>query len=61
MVYLANLMCHSMDNSAPDNEELNRPYSSVLERLRIEPDQYPVLAEKTRSWMKKLSDSLSFD
>ena len=61
IVYLANLMCHSNGDSDSDEDELNMPYSSVLERLRIESEQYEVFAEKARNWMKKLSDTLTFD
>ena len=61
IVYLANLLCHSNDASESDEEQLNQPYSSVLDRLQIEPEQYEVLAEKTRNWIKKLSDTLTFD
>ena len=61
IVYLANLMCHSNVDSESGEEVLNMPYSSVLDRLGIEPEQYGVFAEKARNWMKKLSDTLTFD
>jgi putative nucleotidyltransferase with HDIG domain len=61
VVYLANLMCHSNADSESDDEQLNMPYSSVLDRLSIESEQYEVFAEKARNWMKKLSDTLTFD
>ena len=61
IVYLANLMCHSNVDSESDDELLNMPYSSVLDRLGIESEQYEVFAEKARNWMKKLSDTLTFD
>ena len=61
IVYLANLLCHSNYDSESDEEELNMPYSSVLDRLRIESEQYEVFAEKARNWLKKLSDTLTFD
>ena len=61
IVYLANLMCHSSVDSESGEEVLNMPYSSVLDRLGIEPEQYGVFAEKARNWMKKLSDTLTFD
>jgi putative nucleotidyltransferase with HDIG domain len=61
IVYLADLMCHSNDDSESDDEELYTPYSSVLDRLRLETEQYEVFAEKARNWMKKLSDTLTFD
>lgn len=61
IVYLANLMCHSNSGSEPGDKDLNMPYSSVLERLNIKPEQYEVFAGKARNWMKKLSDTLTFD
>jgi len=61
IVYLANLMCHSNVDSESSEEVLNVPYSSVLDRLGIEFEQYEVFAEKARNWMKKLSDTLIFD
>ena len=61
IVYIANLLCHSNDDSEPVEEQLNMPYSSVLDRLGIESEQYEVFAEKARNWMKKLSDTLTFD
>ena len=61
IVYLANLLCHSSNDGESDDEQLNMPDSSVLDRLGIESEQYEVFAEKTRDWMKKLSDTLTFD
>ena len=61
IVYLANLLCHSNGDSESVEEQLNMPYSSVLDRLRIESEQYEVFAEKARKWMKQLSDTLTFD
>jgi len=61
IVYLANLMCHSGDDSVPAEAELNLPYSSVLDRLRIQPEQYKVFAAKACDWLQKLSDTLTFD
>jgi hypothetical protein len=61
IVYIANLLCHTTGDSQSDDDLLNQPDSSVLERLGIEPEQYDVFAAKTRNWMKKLSDTLTFD
>ena len=61
IVYLSNLLCHSNSDSALEEDPLNMPYSSVLERLGIDAEQYEVFAEKARNWMKKLSDTLTFD
>jgi len=61
IVYLANLLCHSNGNRDSAEEEHNLPYSSVLDRLKITPEQYNVFAEKARSWRERLSDTLSFD
>ena len=57
IVYLANLMCQSDGGEG----EHTLPNASVLNRLSIKPEQYKVFAEKARSWMKKLSDTLTFD
>jgi hypothetical protein len=54
-------MCHSNSGSEPGDKDLNMPYSSVLKRLNIKSEQYEVFAEKARNWMKKLSDTLTFD
>jgi len=61
IVYLANLLCHSDGDSESVEDPLNKPYSSVLDRLRIDAEQYEVFAEKARNWMKKLSDALTFE
>jgi HD-like signal output (HDOD) protein len=61
IVYLANLMCHLNDEGNADDDDLNMPYSSVLDRLKIDTEQYQVLADKARDWMKKLGDTLTFD
>ena len=61
VVYLANLLCHSNRDSESDDNPFNMPDSSVLDRLQIESEQYKVFAEKARDWMKRLSDTLSFD
>jgi HD-like signal output (HDOD) protein len=61
IVYLANLMCHPAADGESGEEDLNMPYSSVLNRLGIESEQYEVFAEKARNWIKKLSDTLTFD
>ena len=59
--YIANLLCHTTGDSQSDEDPLNLPYSSVIERLGIESEQYEVFAAKARNWMKKLSDTLTFD
>ena len=61
IVYLSNLLCQF--NSARDSAEEPPivPYPSVLNRLGIKSEQYEVFAEKARGWMKKLSDTLTFD
>jgi hypothetical protein len=35
--------------------------SAVLDRLGIKVDQYEAIAAKTKNWMAKLSDTLTFD
>ncbi len=61
IVYIANLLSHTTVDSQSDDDLLNQPDSSVLERLGIDSEQYNVFAAKTRNWMKKLSDTLTFD
>ncbi|UCD80903.1 MAG: HDOD domain-containing protein [Desulfobacterales bacterium] len=61
IVYLANLLCQF--NSDRDSAEAQHsvPSPSVLNRLGIKSEQYDVFAEKAHGWMKKLSDTLTFD
>jgi putative nucleotidyltransferase with HDIG domain len=61
IVYLANLLCYSNPDGKSDQDELNKPYAAVLERLGIDSEEYEVFADKARNWMKKLSDTLTFD
>jgi putative nucleotidyltransferase with HDIG domain len=61
IVYLANLLCHSNGDRESDEEQLNMPYSSVLDQLSITSEQYKAFADKARSWLEKLSDTLTFD
>jgi len=60
IVYLANLMCHSNGDLKSAQGDHMMPDSSVLNRLHINSEQYKVFAENAHSWMKKLSDSLTF-
>lgn len=61
LVYLSNLLCQSNGDSKSADGHFTLPSSVVLDRLGIKLEQYDVFAEKTRSWIKKLSDTLSFD
>ena len=61
IVYIANLLCQSNEDSASAEGQHVMPYPSVLNRLGIESEQYEVFSEKARSWMEKLSDTLTFD
>jgi putative nucleotidyltransferase with HDIG domain len=61
IVYLANLMSHSSGNHEAAEGEQMMPYSSVLNRLSMSSEQYKVFAGKARSWINKLSDTLTFD
>jgi putative nucleotidyltransferase with HDIG domain len=61
IVYLANLLCQTRVNHEPAEGEHMMPYASVLNRLRMNSEQYQVLAEQACSWMKKLSNTLTFD
>ena len=61
IVYLANLLCQSSVDGDSVDEKLIMPSSVVLDRLGIKLEQYEKFAEKAQNWMKKLSDTLSFD
>lgn len=61
IVYLANLMCHSRGDRASDESGHRMPDSSVLNRMSLNSDQYTVFTAKARSWISKLSDTLTFD
>jgi putative nucleotidyltransferase with HDIG domain len=61
IVYLSNLLCQSSGKGDPTDEQLIMPSSVVLNRLGIKLKQYEVFSEKARSWIKKLSDTLSFE
>jgi putative nucleotidyltransferase with HDIG domain len=61
IVYLANLLCQSNSDDNSAEKQPGVPSPSELNRLGIKSEQYEVFAEKARSWMKKLSDTLTFD
>ena len=61
IVYLSNQMCQSNADSDSASGQFAMPSSVVLKRLGIKLDQYEAMAEKAHSWMKKLSDTLTFD
>lgn len=54
-------MCQSDADSGLDSGQFAMPSPVVLKRSGIKLDQYEAMAEKTHSWLKKLSDTLSFD
>ena len=61
IVYITNLMCQSNGDGESAEDQYTMPYSSVLNKLNIKLEQYIAFAEKARNWMKKLSDTLTFD
>ena len=61
IVYLSNLLCQSNGDSDSTGGKFIMPSSVVLDRLGIKSEQYETFAEKAQSWMKKLSDTLTFD
>ncbi len=61
IVYLSNQMCQSNVDINSDSGQFAMPSSVVLKRLGIKLDQYKTMAEKAHSWIKKLSDTLTFD
>ena len=58
---LSNLVCQPAVGSDSTVEEFITSSSIVLGRMGIKLEQYEVFAEKTRDWMKTLSDTLTFD
>ena len=61
MVYLSNLVCQPHVNGYSSGGEFITPSSIVLDRLGIKIEQYELFAEKTRIWVKKICDTLTFD
>ena len=61
IVYLSNLLCQSNGDSDSADGQFIMPSSVMLDRLGIKLDKYEVFAKKAHSWMKKLSDTLTFD
>jgi len=55
------LVCQPHADSDSADGQFITPSSIVLDRLGIKLEQYKVIAEKAHSWMKKLSDTLTFD
>ena len=61
IVYLSNLMCQLDADSDFPGEQVITPSPVVLKRLGMNLEQYEKMAEKAQSWVRKLSDTLSFD
>ena len=61
IVYLANLLCQFDSAGNLAEKQPSVPSPKVLNRLGILSEQYDMFAEKARGWMKKLSDTLTFD
>jgi putative nucleotidyltransferase with HDIG domain len=61
MTYLSNLMCQPDSGGESAVDRSAGPSVAVLERLAIKSNQYEAIATKTQSWMRKLSDTLTFD
>jgi putative nucleotidyltransferase with HDIG domain len=61
ITYLSNLMCQPQGGSDSADGQPVMLSSAVLDRLGIKVDQYEAIAAKTKSWMAKLSDTLTFD
>ena len=59
IVYLSNMMCQSNANNDSASGQFPMPSFVVLNRSGIKLDQYQVMAEKARSWMKEFSDTLN--
>jgi hypothetical protein len=54
-------LCQSNGDSDSADGQFITPSSVVLDRLGIKLDQYEVFAAKAHNWMKKLSDTLTFE
>ena len=61
ITYLSNLMCQPQAGSDSADGQPVMLSSAVLDRLGIKVDQYEAIAAKTKNWMAKLSDTLTFD
>ena len=61
ITYLSNLMCQPQGGSDSTDGQPVMLSSAVLDRLGIKVGQYEAIAAKTKSWMTKLSDTLTFD
>jgi putative nucleotidyltransferase with HDIG domain len=61
VVYLANLLCQTGSGGDSTDVAYNVPNPSALDHLGIKPEQFAAFAEKARSWMDKLSDTLAFE
>ena len=61
MTYLSNLMCQPGSGGESAGGQSAVPALAVLKRLAIKSNQYEAIAAKTQSWMRKLSDTLTFD
>jgi len=61
IVYLSNLIFQSLKINDSTSGKLAMPVPEVLDRLRIKPNQYKIIAEKAICWFANLSDTLSFD
>ena len=61
VVYLANLLCQTDSGGESADVPHGAPNPSVIKHLGVKPDQYAAFAEKARSWMDKLSDTLAFE
>jgi len=61
ITYLSNLMCQPQGGSDSADGQPVMLSSAVLDRLGIKVGQYEAIAAKTKSWMTKLSDTLTFD
>lgn len=61
ITYLSNLICQPQDDSnLPDGQPVMLS-SAVLDRIGITVNQYETIAAKTRNWLTKYSDTLTFD
>ena len=61
ITYLSNLLCQPESESDSNSGQPVMLSSAVLDRLGLKVEHYEAFAVKTKSWMDKLSDTLTFD
>jgi putative nucleotidyltransferase with HDIG domain len=61
IVYLANLLCQTGDNSDGNEGQSVELSPAVIERLGVQLDQFEEISGKITQWVDDLSDALAFN